>query len=76
MHAVVGDKSDDAHLVEHRTGGASPFGNRGVVYKGSPDDAALNAGVLRYQADPQAVARARAARAAMARAMTAAGEPR
>ncbi|KQO26565.1 hypothetical protein ASF11_02420 [Acidovorax sp. Leaf76] len=44
-------------VVQHRTGGASPFGNRGVVYKGSPDDAALNAGVLRYQADPQAVAR-------------------
>ena len=44
-------------VVQHRTGGASPFGNMGVVYKGSPDDAALNAGVLRYKADPQAVAR-------------------
>lgn len=44
-------------VVQHRTGGASPFGNRGAVYKGSPDDAALNAGVLRYRADPQAVAR-------------------
>jgi hypothetical protein len=39
-----------------RTGGASPFGNVGVVYAGSADDAALNAGVLRYAADPQAVA--------------------
>jgi hypothetical protein len=44
-------------VVQHRTGGASPFGNMGVAYKGSADDAALNAGVLRYRADPQAVAR-------------------
>jgi alpha-beta hydrolase superfamily lysophospholipase len=40
-----------------RTGGASPFGNQGAVYAGSPDDAALNAGVARYRADPAAVAR-------------------
>lgn len=39
-----------------RTGGASPLGNEGVVYSGSADDAALNAGVLRYKADPKAVA--------------------
>ncbi len=39
-----------------RTGGASPFGNAGVSYFGSGDDAALNAGVLRYTADPKAVA--------------------
>ncbi|MBU0827520.1 MAG: hypothetical protein KKE41_06470 [Gammaproteobacteria bacterium] len=44
-------------VVQHRTGGASPFGNMGVQYKGSPDDAALNAAVLRYRADPAAVAR-------------------
>lgn len=44
-------------VVQHRTGGASPFGNMGVVYQGSPDDAALNAAVLRYRADPAAVAR-------------------
>ena len=37
-----------------RTGGASPFGNMGVVYAGSSNDAALNAGVLRYAADPVA----------------------
>ena len=37
-----------------RTGGASPFGNEGAVYTGSADDAALNAGVLRYRADPAA----------------------
>lgn len=44
-------------VVQHRTGGASPFGNQGVLYRGSPDDAALNAAVLRYRADPAAVAR-------------------
>lgn len=44
-------------VVQHRTGGASPFGNWGVVYQGSADDAALNASVLRYRADPQAFAR-------------------
>ena len=39
-----------------RTGGTSPFGNVGAVYAGSSDDAALNAGVQRYAADPKAVA--------------------
>lgn len=39
-----------------RTCGASPFGNDGVVYSGSADDVALNAGVLRYKADAKAVA--------------------
>jgi hypothetical protein len=43
-------------IVQKRTGGASPFGNVGVVYAGSSDDAALNAGVQRYAADPAAVA--------------------
>jgi hypothetical protein len=43
--------------VAKRTGGASPFGNTGAVYSGSADDAALNAGVLRYRADPAAVQR-------------------
>jgi hypothetical protein len=43
-------------IVQKRTGGASPFGNVGAVYAGSSDDAALNAGVLRYKADPKAVA--------------------
>jgi hypothetical protein len=41
-------------LVQKRLGGRNPFGNIGVVYTGSTDDAALNAGVLRYAADPQA----------------------
>ena len=43
-------------VVQKRTGGASPFGNAGVTYSGSSDDAALNAGVLRYTADAKAVA--------------------
>jgi hypothetical protein len=44
-------------VVHKRTGGASPFGNTGAVYSGSADDAALNASVLRYRADPAAVQR-------------------
>jgi pimeloyl-ACP methyl ester carboxylesterase len=44
-------------IAQHRTGGLSAFGNAKVRYTGSADDAALNAGVLRYTADPQAVAR-------------------
>lgn len=42
--------------VVRRTG-SSPFGNDKVRYSGSADDAALNAGVLRYRADPAAAAR-------------------
>ena len=44
-------------IVQNRTGGRNPFGNMGVRYTGSDDDAALNAAVPRYRADPQAVAR-------------------
>jgi len=44
-------------IAQHRSGGASVFGNIGARYVGSPDDAALNVGVLRYRADPAAVAR-------------------
>lgn len=40
-----------------RRTGASPFGNEHVRYAGSDDDAALNAGVKRYRADPAAAAR-------------------
>ena len=43
-------------LTQLRLGGRNPFGNIGVVYEGSADDAALNAGVPRYAADPVAVA--------------------
>jgi hypothetical protein len=43
-------------IALHRAGG-NVFGNERVRYAGSPDDAALNAGVARYRADPVAVAR-------------------
>ncbi|MBL8342880.1 MAG: hypothetical protein JNL30_15540 [Rubrivivax sp.] len=43
--------------ITRKTGGVSPFGNEGVRYVGSADDAALNAGVPRFKADPAAVAR-------------------
>ena len=43
--------------VVTKSGGASPFGNDRVKYSGSADDAALNAAVLRFKADPQASAR-------------------
>jgi pimeloyl-ACP methyl ester carboxylesterase len=42
--------------VVQRSGG-SPFGNDRVRYQGSPDDAALNAAVPRFRADPAASAR-------------------
>jgi hypothetical protein len=43
--------------IAQRMGGRSVFGNLGAQYRGSDDDAALNAAVARYAADPQAVAR-------------------
>jgi pimeloyl-ACP methyl ester carboxylesterase len=43
--------------VVAKNGGSSPFGNLGVRYVGSTDDAALNAAVPRFTADPAAVAR-------------------
>ncbi|QOV47431.1 hypothetical protein IPT68_02490 [Streptomyces chromofuscus] len=42
-------------IVHARLGGRNPFGNEGVRYSGSHDDAALNAGVERFAADPAAV---------------------
>ncbi|MBA4344461.1 MAG: hypothetical protein C0423_20160 [Methylibium sp.] len=44
-------------ISSKRTQGRNVFSNIGVVYRGSGNDAALNAGVLRYAADPAAVAR-------------------
>lgn len=41
-------------IVTERLGGRNPFGNRGVRYEGSHDDAALNAGVERFAPDPTA----------------------
>lgn len=43
--------------VVGKNGGVSPYGNDGVRYTGSSDDAALNAGVPRFKVDPQAAAR-------------------
>ena len=43
-------------LVQQRLGGRNPFDNSGTVYRGSGDDQALNAGIERFAADPQAVA--------------------
>lgn len=42
-------------IVHERLGGRNPFGNEGVRYSGSHDDAALNAGVERFSPDPTAV---------------------
>ena len=43
-------------LTQLRLGNRNPFNNANVQYRGSSDDVALNAGVLRYTADPAAVA--------------------
>ncbi|MEO8081284.1 MAG: hypothetical protein ABI641_12185 [Caldimonas sp.] len=43
-------------IAAKRAGGGNPFGNEGVHYQGSAGDAALNAAVLRYRADPAAKA--------------------
>jgi hypothetical protein len=43
-------------MVQLRLGGRNPFDNSATVYQGSGDDAALNAGVARFKADPQAIA--------------------
>lgn len=42
--------------IAQRTAGRNVFGNIGAEYRGSDDDAALNAAVARYAADPAAVA--------------------
>ncbi|GAA4011197.1 DUF6351 family protein [Allokutzneria multivorans] len=42
-------------IVHKRLGGRNPFDNRTIRYTGSHDDAALNAGVQRFSADPAAV---------------------
>jgi len=43
-------------MVLRRLDGRNPFDNSTTVYSGSSDDAALNAGVQRFMADPQGVA--------------------
>lgn len=42
--------------VVRRTGGVSPFHNASVRYQGSSDDAALNAAIRRFPANPSALA--------------------
>jgi alpha-beta hydrolase superfamily lysophospholipase len=42
-------------LTQERFGG-NPFSNIGVIYSGSSDDAALNAGVIRFASEPSALA--------------------
>jgi hypothetical protein len=57
--AIIGHLNTGTYTyrdIAQRTG-ASPFGNESVRYVGSDDDAALNAGVRRYRADPAAAAR-------------------
>ena len=44
-------------LVQKRLDGRNPFDNSNTHYAGSRDDAALNAGVERFAADPVAVAK-------------------
>ena len=41
-------------IVHHRLDGRNPFSNVGVRYSGSHDDKALNTGVERFAADPDA----------------------
>jgi hypothetical protein len=43
-------------LVWNRLDGRNPFDNSGRTYRGSDNDAELNAGVERFRADPAAVA--------------------
>lgn len=43
-------------LVGKRLGGRNPFDNTRTRYRGSRDDLALNAGIERFAADPQALA--------------------
>lgn len=44
-------------LVQQRLGGRNPFDNSTTVYSGSTDDIALNAGVARFRADLDGLAR-------------------
>jgi hypothetical protein len=44
-------------LVQYRLDGRNPFDNSQIRYRGSQDDIALNEGIERFAADPQAVAK-------------------
>lgn len=52
--AVAGASMSLAMFAKHETGGRNAFTNREARYTGSDDDAALNAGVARYDADSAA----------------------
>lgn len=55
--SLVGNMSWSTFLfrdIARRLGGKSPFANQNVRYAGSDDDAALNKGVPRFAADPDA----------------------
>lgn len=52
---VIAATTSDLRELQQRAGG-NPFGNANLVYTGSLDDAALNLGVKRYQADAKAAA--------------------
>jgi pimeloyl-ACP methyl ester carboxylesterase len=52
---VIASIGDEVRELQHRAHG-NPVGNVNLVYTGSGDDAALNDGVHRYRADPEAAA--------------------
>jgi pimeloyl-ACP methyl ester carboxylesterase len=52
---VIASIGDEIRELQRRAHG-NPVGNANLVYVGSGDDAALNDGVRRYRADPQAAA--------------------
>lgn len=55
LAAVIASIGDELRELQHRAHG-NPVSNVNLVYTGSGDDAALNDGVRRYRADPQAAA--------------------
>lgn len=55
LAAIIADAGSDAKGLQQRLHG-NPFDNANLIYVGSGDDYALNDGVHRYSADPQAAA--------------------
>ena len=55
LAAIIADAGSDAKGLQQRLHG-NPFDNADLIYVGSGDDYALNDGVHRYSADPQAAA--------------------
>jgi pimeloyl-ACP methyl ester carboxylesterase len=50
---IIASSTSELRELQQRAGG-NPFGNANLIYTGSLDDAALNLGVTRYQADAKA----------------------